>query len=446
MKGLILTHLINRLACSLLWLTITFTFGQVAAQAPQPPFSKRLAPADTARIAWLHRNGVPVTSGRVTGWFPKDSLSMPQMQAHMDTISRGIRAVEQYIGAPLPWQKLKSGQTIYFYFSPERFIAHASQEGATFVSFRLIKQAGAPWLHEACHELLATANDTLFRGAESLPQWLIEGSADFLAHQVSFDQKLYRFDLFRSGGIQGVDQACLRLLKSEKAAYILSSIGSPGIVSELLGKDRLTYYAPAFYNCSCSFTKYLVKQHGIASLMDIVGAYPDEQQKLRAITGQSPDLLRTRWLRAINVPANAAEKPTIRPDSLTKLLTEANRLAARIPVSTWFRDNLDRLGTEGAVKRFNTLRRADSTQFRYAESYLNRLGYQLLDQQKIKQAIAVFNLNMDLYPQSGNTYDSLAEAYLKDGQPTLAQKYYQKTVELDPGNANAKAMLKTIKK
>lgn len=444
-KALISTHLVKRLTCSLLWLTITLTFTQVTAQVPHPPFSKTLPPADTARMAWLHQNGVPVTSGRVTGWFPKDSLSIPQMQAHMDTISRGIRAVEQYIGAPLPWQKLKSGQPIYFYFSPERFIAHASQEGTTFVSFRLIKQAGAPWLHEACHELLATANDTLFRGAEGIPQWLIEGSADFLAHQVSFDQKLYRFDLFRSGGIQGVDQACLRLLKSDKAAYILSSIGSPGIVSELFGNNRFAY-APAFYNCSCSLTKYLVKQHGIASLMAVMGAYPDEQQKLRAITGQSPDVLRTRWLQAINVPTNASEKTAIRSDSLTRLLKEANRLAARIPISTWFRNNLDQLGTEAAVKRFNTLRRADSTQFRYAESYLNRLGYQLLDQQKIKQAIAIFNLNTELYPQSGNVYDSLAEAYLKDGQPTLARKYYQKTLELDPGNVNARAMLKAIEK
>jgi Tfp pilus assembly protein PilF len=53
-------------------------------------------------------------------------------------------------------------------------------------------------------------------------------------------------------------------------------------------------------------------------------------------------------------------------------------------------------------------------------------------------------LNAEEYPKSGNAYDSLAEAYAKDGQKRLAIDNYRKSLELDSKNQNAIERLKEL--
>jgi Tfp pilus assembly protein PilF len=63
---------------------------------------------------------------------------------------------------------------------------------------------------------------------------------------------------------------------------------------------------------------------------------------------------------------------------------------------------------------------------------LNELGYTLLRRDRTVDAIAIFKLNVEEYPKSGNVYDSLAEAYEKSGQKDLAVANYRKSLEIDP--------------
>ncbi|RUT68201.1 serine hydrolase [Flavobacterium cupreum] len=78
------------------------------------------------------------------------------------------------------------------------------------------------------------------------------------------------------------------------------------------------------------------------------------------------------------------------------------------------------------------------------EGDMNNAAYQLLQTGKIKEAIEVFKINVAAFPNSGNVYDSLAEAYLKDGNTKLAIENYKKSVELDPTNENGKKVLEEI--
>lgn len=80
-----------------------------------------------------------------------------------------------------------------------------------------------------------------------------------------------------------------------------------------------------------------------------------------------------------------------------------------------------------------------------AEGTINSIGYQLLRQQKVDDAIEVFLQNTTDYPESGNTWDSLAEAYMTKGDKDLAIKYYEKSLQLDPSNTNAVDQLKKLK-
>lgn len=81
----------------------------------------------------------------------------------------------------------------------------------------------------------------------------------------------------------------------------------------------------------------------------------------------------------------------------------------------------------------------------FGENTLNNFGYNVLGKDP-KEAVEVFRLNAEEFPQSGNVWDSLAEAYMKSGNLKKAEEYYQKSLSLDASNQNAKDMLKKIQK
>ncbi|MCB0642195.1 MAG: serine hydrolase [Phaeodactylibacter sp.] len=63
---------------------------------------------------------------------------------------------------------------------------------------------------------------------------------------------------------------------------------------------------------------------------------------------------------------------------------------------------------------------------------LNQIGYDLLYTGNAEEAIAIFALNVQLFPNDANPYDSLAEAYLESGDREKALHYYKKALEIDP--------------
>ena len=101
---------------------------------------------------------------------------------------------------------------------------------------------------------------------------------------------------------------------------------------------------------------------------------------------------------------------------------------------------------QAAVEEYRNLKNTQPDAYNFKESQLNTLGYQLMQAGKTAEAIEIFKLNVESYPESANVYDSLGEACLIDGQKELAKVNYQKAVELDPKNVNAVEILKTLEK
>jgi CubicO group peptidase (beta-lactamase class C family) len=97
-----------------------------------------------------------------------------------------------------------------------------------------------------------------------------------------------------------------------------------------------------------------------------------------------------------------------------------------------------------AVRQYRELKATQAAAYSFAESELNTLGYQLVAAKKLKEAIEVFKLNVEAYPQAANPYDSLGEAYLMAGERGLALQNYRKAVELNPQNTNAVAIIKNL--
>lgn len=91
-------------------------------------------------------------------------------------------------------------------------------------------------------------------------------------------------------------------------------------------------------------------------------------------------------------------------------------------------------GFSGAEAHYKKL----SEKFGYAvpvpENLINQLGYQSLFAGKTDEAIAIFKTNIERYPESANVYDSLAEAYERNGQIELAAPLYEKAQNLGQKN------------
>jgi tetratricopeptide (TPR) repeat protein len=80
------------------------------------------------------------------------------------------------------------------------------------------------------------------------------------------------------------------------------------------------------------------------------------------------------------------------------------------------------------------------------ERFLNTLGYEELRKGHTAEAIQLFKLNVGMYPNSSNVYDSLGEAYITAGNKKEAIKYYQRSLKLNPSNTNARKILERLNK
>ena len=100
-------------------------------------------------------------------------------------------------------------------------------------------------------------------------------------------------------------------------------------------------------------------------------------------------------------------------------------------------------GIEAAIKQYRDLKASGTKEYDFDEDELNTAGYQLLRGGKTKEAIEIFKLNVEMFPNAYNPYDSLGEAYLAAGDKELAIKNYKRSVELNPKNQNG---IDTIKR
>ena len=103
--------------------------------------------------------------------------------------------------------------------------------------------------------------------------------------------------------------------------------------------------------------------------------------------------------------------------------------------------NGDVKGALEFYKRFDT----KSTEIaRYFRTTVNRRGYRFIRQKDLDKAEEMFKINTDYFPNSANTWDSLAEVYMLKGNKDLAIKYYKKSLKLNPNNTNAANQIKTL--
>jgi tetratricopeptide (TPR) repeat protein len=105
---------------------------------------------------------------------------------------------------------------------------------------------------------------------------------------------------------------------------------------------------------------------------------------------------------------------------------------------------IESAGIDAGVKQYRDLRASKHAAWNLDESQLNTLGYQFMRAKKFEEAIRIFQLNVEAYPQSSNTWDSLGEAYLDAGNKLQSIVNYRRALQLNPNNRTAAEALRKL--
>lgn len=93
---------------------------------------------------------------------------------------------------------------------------------------------------------------------------------------------------------------------------------------------------------------------------------------------------------------------------------------------------------------YQKLKAEQPEKYDFSEPVLNYLGYELIRNHQLQDAIEIFILNTTIFPESANVYDSLGEAYMLDDQKEKAIENYMKSLTFNPQNTNARRMLQKL--
>ena len=100
---------------------------------------------------------------------------------------------------------------------------------------------------------------------------------------------------------------------------------------------------------------------------------------------------------------------------------------------------------EQAVSWYKEIKKSDPGNRMIREDRLNTIGYNYLNTKKYTEAINIFKIITEIYPESWNAFDSLGEAYMKVGNNELAIENYEKSIKLNPDSKSGAEALMHLK-
>ena len=94
-------------------------------------------------------------------------------------------------------------------------------------------------------------------------------------------------------------------------------------------------------------------------------------------------------------------------------------------------------GGAKALADLKEARKANAPMTLAPEAVINAIGYELLQGGRAPDAVGIFELNVEAYPGSANTLDSLSDGYLAAGDKAKALEYARKAIAALPGDTSA---------
>jgi glyoxylase-like metal-dependent hydrolase (beta-lactamase superfamily II) len=206
----------------------------------------------------------------------------------------------------------------------------------------------------------------------------------------------------------------------------------------LARKDEIRDYIPAHWNGDLTYQGFADRYAYLETMYNEVTKATKEGVKLEDLFADFN--LRERFPNLAGTPGFTRDRDHY--GSVVALWTDVTGAES---ASAALASMIEERGLKDAMAAFKAERAKGTDRYYFLEDGFNSLGYGYLNEEKYDEAIAIFKLNMELYPDSWNVYDSLGEAYMKSGKLDLAVNSYTRSLELNPDNENGRKMLEEMR-
>ena len=212
----------------------------------------------------------------------------------------------------------------------------------------------------------------------------------------------------RAGGM--ILHQYIRLIKKSSPEKGLDSV--PGELRELVGNYQFT---PARISLD------VMADGGMLTTQDPAGeskdriSYMKEGDKWIDVAGRN----------ILEFVANSENKVT------GMILTTGTEFLRGEPVTNAVEPVIYGYGVDAGLKKYDEIKESGDPEYLFSEDMLHQLGYKLLNENRVDDAVRVFEKNVQEYPGSFIANKALAETYFKNGESNLALNYFEKAVKID---------------
>ena len=205
----------------------------------------------------------------------------------------------------------------------------------------------------------------------------------------------------------------------------------------LANRDRIKTLMPAHWNGELSIEGAEARVEYVRTLWDGIREASEAGKSIAEV--QAEYRLDARFPELVDSPGFSQQQHYA---SVTELWKEETGQASAAR-TLW--TLLDEEADEAAILEVLADHAQESPEYFFSEGEFNAYGYIFLQQDKIDHAIRMFQINVELYPESWNAYDSLGEALLRAGNTNDAVTMYEKSLALNPENTNGQEVLAQIR-
>ena len=205
----------------------------------------------------------------------------------------------------------------------------------------------------------------------------------------------------------------------------------------LARKDGITLLLPGHWNGELSMAGAEARVDYVRTLWEGVSAAAADGTNLEAV--QAEYRLDTRFPDLVDSPGFTPDRHYASVSEIWTVVSDQESAARTVY------ELIDGGADEAAVQAVLAHRDDPSPDYFFVEGEFNGYGYALLQQGKVDRAIEMFRINVELYPDSWNVYDSLGEALLAAGHTDEAVAMYQRSLVLNPDNTNGQEALARIR-
>lgn len=114
------------------------------------------------------------------------------------------------------------------------------------------------------------------------------------------------------------------------------------------------------------------------------------------------------------------------------------------PIGAAVYDTIEKNGLQAAIQEYKTLKQQQPDAYAFTPAQLNLVGRRLLQHGKNREALEIFKMNAESFPDTVAVIDSLGDAYVAVGDHENAIQTFKKSLAIDPMDTSAAESLRTL--